>query len=294
MFDVKEFYQDYSIQGTEEGHKHCRPGWIQTPCPFCTGNPGVHLGFNYSGNFYSCWRCGFHSVLEVVQHFTGLYWHKAKELLDEYQTVHSIKYTPGVVHNASTIKLPYGCTDLSTQHKQYLKKRGFPLSIIRDWDLYASGPVGDYKHRIIAPIYYNNILVSYQGRDWTEKSGLKYKACAQENEIIDHKNILYGLDYVKGPKCILVEGVTDAWRLGHGAVACFGIKTKASQILLLAERFTEVAIMFDDDPQAIIQADTIGGELDLMGIGVTMCSIKGDPGGLSQKKANKYKKRLMG
>jgi len=295
MFDVKDFYQDYSVQYMEEGHKHCRAGWIQMPCPFCPGNPGYHLGFSYAGNYYTCWRCGFHSILEVVHTVTGLWWDKAKDLLDEYQTVHSLKYKADRVQKASKVKLPFGCTELLPQHKRYLiKTRKFPAAIIKDWELYATGPVGNYKHRIIAPIYYNKILVSYQGRDFTDKSQLKYKACEQSNEIIDHKNILYGLDYVKGTKCILVEGVTDAWRLGHGAVSCFGIKFKPSQILLLAERFTHVYIMFDDDPQAIKQAEAIGMELDMMGIKTTLCFIKGDPGALTQKEANKYKRQLIG
>lgn len=162
------------------------------------------------------------------------------------------------------------------------------------WELQATGPTGKYKHRIIAPIYLNNFLISYQGRDWTEKSGLRYKACELEKEIVAHQEILYGIDLAVHHKVILVEGITDAWRFGPGAVACFGIEMKKRQLLLLMERFSEVYIMFDDDPQAIDQAEEIAADLSMAGILTEICLIDGDPGALPQKEADDYKKDLLG
>ena len=153
--------------------------------------------------------------------------------------------------------------------------------------------MGDYKHRIIAPIYFKGNMVSYQARIPIDGSDLPYKACKEENEIIHHKNILYGLDLAKALDVVLVEGITDAWRMGPGAVASFGIKMKMSQILLLAEHFKFIHIMFDDERQAIREADKIGTTLSMLECEVDLCLIKGDPGALSQKKADRYMKSLL-
>ena len=41
--DIVQLYQDHNVDFMTEGHPHCRPGWVNTVCPFCTGNPGYHL-----------------------------------------------------------------------------------------------------------------------------------------------------------------------------------------------------------------------------------------------------------
>lgn len=294
MFDFQEYVRDNGIETAPHGHKHGRDGWIQVPCPFCTGNPGWHLGFNESTGFFNCWRCGWHPNIQVVKFFSGVGYEKAKEILDQYET--GIVPTKATTrHISSPLSLPLSSKPLKAQHKRYLRGRGFdPTLVSKTWELLATGPVGDYKHRIIAPIYFNSFLVSFQGRDFTDRAGLRYKACPQKDEVIPHQKVLYGIDYAIHHKVILVEGITDAWRLGKGAVACFGIDMTREQFLLLMERFTEVYIMFDDDPQAIIKAKQIGNDLSMLGIYSEVCIIKGDPGGLSQKKADRYKHELVG
>lgn len=299
IFNAKEFFSDYSIEWREHGHKHCRPGWIQTACPFCTGNPGYHLGYNLDGGFFTCWRCGFHSVIEVVKALSGQDWGRAKKAVSEYNRAFSLTsaHTPTIRQDRRiSVRLPRIIHDLKAPHMRYLKKRGYnPRKLAKIWGLMGTGPVGDYKHRIIAPITLNGRLVSYQGRDYTEKSRLRYKACKQRDELIDHKNLLYGLDQAKGTSCILVEGITDVWRLGPGAVATFGIKYKPSQFQLLWERFSKVFVMYDNDPQAIKQAKKIANELVvLFDLDVEICIIKSDPGKLSQKTADKYVRQLLG
>lgn len=297
-FDFISFATDYGLNWVDHGHKHCRPGWVQTPCPFCTGNPGHHLGYNTNGGFFTCWRCGFHSNLEVVKHSAEVDWTEARVILNEYNNhyIDNKGHKPKKNKRITHVKLPQLTGPLKKQHKTYLRKRGYdPDKLANEWELLGTGPVGPYKHRIIAPITFNGTLVSYQGRDYTGKSSLRYKACKQENELIDHKNILYGIDKVKGLKCVLVEGITDVWRLGPGAIATFGIKYKPSQFQLIWERFNTVYIMFDDDPQAQEQAEILAYELTIMfDINVEICLISGDPGDLSQKKADRYMRELLG
>lgn len=297
IFDAETFFIDYGTRFITEGTKHCQAGWIQVECPFCTGNPGYHLGYNLSKDFFNCWRCGFHPITEVITAFAFVSWNKAKDLKKEY-SVHSSNRShllpDKVKTKAERVKFPIGTGPLGNRHIAYLNKRKFdPQRIMDDWGILGTGPVGPYKHRIIAPIYYNGYLISYQGRDYTDKSSLKYKACPQDMEVIDHKNVLYGFDEVPGRVCVLVEGVTDVWRLGKGAVATFGIDSKHSQILLLAEKMRKVFVMFDDDPQAIVRAELIGNDLAMCGIDTEICLIDGDPGDLPQEEADEYMAELL-
>ena len=297
-FDALSFFQDFGIRYVTEGSKHCQPGWVQTTCPFCTGNPGWHLGYSENGDFFNCWRCGFHTNKEVVRFLAGVGWKKAHDIWKEYQTHRRPTENKRRYNHAESLKLPAGSEPLSFRHNRYLESRGFdPQKITEEWKLFGTGPVGRYKHRIIAPIHYNGRLVSYQGRDITNRHALKYKACRIEEEVIHHKHLLYGLDKVQSRKCILVEGFTDVWRIGPGAVAGFGIKMKSSQILLLVERFRKVYIMFDnddEDKQATKEAEKIGHDLAMAGVGCEICLIEGDPGSLDQAKADRYRKNLLG
>lgn len=296
MFDAEEFYTDFSIHTASATHKHSRQGWIQIECPFCTGNPGYHLGYNLASGFYSCWRCGGHSISEVVKEFTGKNWSQVKELLKEYDTDIITTQHQGPIKRASRISLPKGSSPMKKPHKQYLRDRNFnALKLARIWGLKGTGPIGPYNYRIVAPITHNKRLVSYQARDYTGKSGLRYKACPQELEIMDHKHTLYGLDQCEGRQVVVVEGITDVWRMGPGAVCTFGIKWTTPQLSLLWERFERVYIMYDDDPQAIVQAERMANELALFPkMSVELCFIKGDPGDLNQSVADEYMGNLLG
>ena len=56
--NIIQLFEDYKIPYFTEGYKYCRPGWVNIDCPFCIGSPGPHLGYNLSGNYFNCWRCG--------------------------------------------------------------------------------------------------------------------------------------------------------------------------------------------------------------------------------------------
>ncbi len=297
MFDAKEFFNDNSIRAAAEGHKHCRAGWVQVPCPFCTGNPGWHLGYDLRRGFFNCYRCGFHSNIEVVHTLLSVSWTKAKEIVKEYSSTHPLYHGKGKTKKRPTeILLPINGV-LGASYLRYLRGRRFdPVKITRMWDIAAGGPYGSQRHRIIAPITYNKTIVSYTGRDITGKSGIRYKACNEENEIINHKHILYGMDYAKRA-CILMEGITDVWRFGYGAVASFGTSVLSSQVCLLAENFSRVYVMFDNGPTdriAQMNAEKIAYDLASMGVETEICLIKGDPGELPQEKADEYKRQLLG
>ena len=64
---------------------------------------------------------------------------------------------------------------------------------------------------------------------------------------------------------LVVEGILDAWRMGPGTVATFGMGVENHQISALANLdVREYFIMFDAEPQAQKNADSLGKTLKQM------------------------------
>lgn len=302
MIDIIRLYNDRGIGYELPGHKHVSAGWVGIPCPFCSGNPGFHLGYctdpgsRYAGRFV-CWRCGPKKVYDVLCRVLSMDKSGVRGLLGIYEQNFPMNFENNKEEKRerkSSLVLPPGTDKMKQNHRKYLIDRKFdPEKLEKEWGLKGTGPVGPYKHRIIIPIEHHWKLVSYQGRDITGKSDMKYKACRQEDEVRDHKDCLYGLDKTKSNRVIVVEGVTDVWRLGPGTVATFGIKYKPAQVRLLLN-FAMVFILFDPESEAQEQAKKLGLELKTAGVQSELIDIfSGDPGDLSDKDAAYISKDLL-
>lgn len=286
MLDIIKLYSDNGIDFAEDGEKHCRPGWVQVPCPFCTGNPGYHLGFNVNSGYFHCWRCGAKHMDYAISRIINISRVQAKKLIKEYQVGRPYHHQKTkVTIDKKKFRFPISTRPLDINHKKYLRKRGFnPDELEEEWDLMGTGPVArlgniDYRFRVIAPVTYEDEIVTFQGRDITGKHKLKYMACPKDREVVHHKHLVYGLDKCKKDLAVVVEGITDVWKLGPGAVATFGIEYKRQQVTLLCERFDKFVIMFDDDPQAIRQSNKLANDLSFHGKKVfSVAGISGDPG----------------
>ena len=294
---IQELLNDYNIPFQTEGHKHCRPGWVNMECPFCSGNPGLHLGYNEEKNFCVCWRCGYHKIENVFTALLNISWREAKELIRQYGG-HSFSQPVLTKPRVKNFKFPSNCGQMEKPHRDYLIQRKFnPEQLEHDWNLMGTGPISlldrkNYKHRIIIPITWNGKIVSFQGRDITGKSELRYKACPQDRELIPHQTILYGRQEMWNDIGICVEGVTDVWRLGFSSFATFGISFTPSQIHNIVKHFKKVVILFDDDPQAQKQAKKLMGELRFRGVKTRKENIVEDPATLRQKDADILMKEL--
>jgi hypothetical protein len=169
---------------------------------------------------------------------------------------------------AESVVFPTGTLPMTSRHKRYLASRKFdPDYLEAFWNLKGTGEAGNYKFRVIAPIYFQGQLISYQGRDITDKQSSKYKACAEEEEVISHKYILYGWDQVPADQktCLVVEGVTGVWRFGAGSLATFGVEYTHSQIRLLACRFDKIYTLSDPDEAGERMMNKITTDLLVMG-----------------------------
>lgn len=297
--DIYQLYNDYSIDYRTEGHKHCRPGWINTECPFCSGNPGYHLGYHINSNIFVCWRCGWHPITLTISKLLRIELKEIYQILKNYAIYipneNNLRY---VKVNKKFHKFPSGVIPLEKKHINYLIKRNFdPEQIEKEWKIVGTGPISfldkiDYRFRIIVPIIWKNQQVSFQGRDITDKNNLRYKACPEVREIIKHKDILYGNSNKWRFTGICVEGITDVWRLGPSSFATFGIKYTPNQLRVIAKTFKRVPIFYDPDPQAIIQANKLCADLKFRGVDAFLITEKTDPAEMSQEEANYLVKNL--
>jgi len=146
------------------------------------------------------------------------------------------------------LKLPSNLGPLGSPHRRYLKSRGFdPDEIVRLWDVMATGNDPRLPWRLWLPIKAGGETVS-----WTSRSigtaEPKYLSAGADEESVPHRSILYGADYVRG-SCVLVEGPLDAWRIGPGAVAGFGLSLTRDQLAWVSAVPVR-AVCLDAEPAA--------------------------------------------
>jgi hypothetical protein len=298
--DIIQLYNDYSVPYQTEGHKHCRSGWVNTECPLCSGNPGLHLGWNIQGNYYVCWRHGFSPTVTTLSKLIHLPEKETYHIIKQYGLlIPKLTKEPQVKIRVKAHRLPSNAEPLNTSHRAYLSKRGFDPDLLeRTWNLLGTGPFSrldniDYRFRIIIPFIWNGQQVSFDSRDITGKDPGRYKACPGDRELISHKSILYGKQECWKEKGILVEGPTDVWRMGTSSFAVSGIKYTPAQVRWIAKTFRQVAVCFDNDSQATIQAGKIVAELKFRGVDAFRVDIKGDPGAMKQEDADYLVKQLL-
>lgn len=294
IFNAQQFLLDNNIPIAGASDRHFTDGWVHTRCPFC-GDRSNHLGYNLSQGYFNCWRCGFHSTYDVIKALIGSSRSETYSLLKQYNAgeIEVLKHNK---IKASSCEFPKGTGELQDYHKRYLIHRGFnPDEIQSIWGIKATAFNSSEPFRIIVPIYYEDELVSYQGRTVDKRQPLRYLTCASDREVLDHKNLLYGLDYAKvNPVCIVVEGVFDAWKLGIGAVATFGIKFKTQQVQLLSKHFSKVYIMYDPEPIAQQQAQKLKAELNIRGIRVEILNCPAsDPADLTKEQVKKIRENIF-
>lgn len=135
-------------------------------------------------------------------------------------------------------------TELPASHPavRYVKDtRGFdPAELVALWGVGYAEHVPPKSRgamsagRLIAPITHGGVMVGWQARhvgeaDWKEVP--KYLTYCQKSLVV------YGLDQAEGADVLTaVEGVTDVWRYGPGAVCGLGKGLSARQCELVASR----------------------------------------------------------
>jgi DNA primase len=296
MFDAEKFLLDNNIEYTDTG-KNVSPGWVGLACPLCNDH-STHGGFQLGKSRYACWRCGSHWIPKVISKLLNVNFSRAKRIFKQYSSGNTYinKKQETECNYIDKIVFPNGTQQLTQRAKDYLISRNFnPEDLAREWGLMSTGNIGDYKFRILAPIYLNGVLISYQCRDITGKANTPYLPCRIDQSVYNFEYSLYGIDKAvqKSKKCVVVEGITDVWRLGPGSLGTFGINFTNKQVQLLSKTFDEIFILFDPEDQAQEQADKLF--FSLRGYN-KKCEVltldSGDPGDLPDDEAQQIMKEI--
>jgi DNA primase len=290
MFNIFKFLNDFNIP-IPDANRNTGVGWVNIQCPFCDDDKN-HLGFNYEDNYFHCWKCeeGYHPIKEVVTKL--LPYENVNEILKRYDTIEQISFKLHKKLNKtkkSSLVLPG--EPLKMVHKKYLKNRDFdPEYLEQKYKLKGSLHVGQYRYRIIIPIYFNQELVTFQTRT-INNSKPRYVNCDPDKEIIPIKNILYNYDNCNENFCVLTEGVFKVFRLGKNSLASLG-KNYTKQQLRLLTKFKVVFIYFDPDIYGQEKAKKISAELDSIGIEVHNVLNDKAPDDLSKKESVLFWKEI--
>lgn len=264
------------IEFIESGHQHARAGWLQVrDCPFC-GSTKYHLGFNLAAGFWNCWRCGFHPGWTVCKTL-GL----SREAARAFKQNLGAEAAREKVHG--TLKEPPGRGPLLRAHADYLRGRGLdPEEVARLWQVEGIGIAARLSWRLYIPIARRGTRVSWTTRAIGADVKQRYISASSSEEAVSHRDVCYGLDYVRDV-AVVVEGPGDAWRLGPGAVALFGIDYSAAQVRALAQVPRRI-ICFDNERPAQAQARKLAGELSCLpgSTGIVTLDAE-DPGSASER-----------
>jgi hypothetical protein len=277
----------------QSGHHHCHEGWIQTHCVFCSdGQSGWHLGYSIDGGNFNCWRCGPHRSKETFSRLLRVPEEEVGRALRPYFAdpvqvrLDPVESKPKIRRREA--KKPPHLGGLEGPHRRYLRSRGFvPRDLVRLWGLKGTGRWSqDWAWRIIAPIRnYSGSITAYTGRAISSKIRPKWKTSLDSHQTEDPRSSLYGIERATGGRILIVEGPSDVWRMGPGAVATMGINWKEEQIAIL-RKYPRRFILFDTEKQAQKQAQKLAewlsgykGETEILKLSA------GDPGDLDPEAA---------
>ena len=252
-----ELLTELGIHYLQEGHSHCRQGWIQMDCPFCgTGSGKYHLGLNAYHGYFNCWQCGHQNLVETLSLLSDTEPRNIYPLLKGIQKTQYIE-----IPRTGKLIFPDGVEDLHFAHKRYLIDRKYnPDEITKLWGVKGIGIAVHLSWRLFIPIQLN-----YQTVSWTTRSigdtKTRYISARAEEESINHKHLLYGEDFAHHA-IIIVEGPIDAWRIGPGAVAILGLNVSQEQIARMSVYPLRV-VCFDNTIDAQLRANKLAKTLSL-------------------------------
>ena len=288
-FDAVRFCEDNDVQYWTEAN-NLSAGWIGVTCPFCDDSSS-HGAFNIDSGAYHCWKCGSHSLWDVVKTLTGV--SNPKQVLRAYGIIRS-NSLPKNEEKKIDFVLPGG-SPLKKKHKKYLENRGFDADYIETkYQLRGTDNLGKYKFRLVIPVLHNHRVVSFTTRDISGQvaDDDRYRSCHRNMEIIQHKHVLYNGDNCFKDRALAVEGPFDAMKVGDNCFATFGTSFTMYQIKQM-RRFKTIFFMFDPEENAYNKALKGLVQLNSMGISTEILTLDhGDPAEMSEDDVVYLKKDL--
>jgi DNA primase len=158
----------------------------------------------------------------------------------------------------------------------------------------ACDRLGAYKFRIIIPVISYGLVVQFTAMGIADQD-LRYKHCPNEKALADIKSCLYNIDTVEDT-AVVVEGVTDVWRMGDSCVCTFGTTFTDAQVNLLSKRAQRIFVMFDSarkDKLAPYRAEQLADQLSTLVPHVEVIYLKkGDPADMSDDEVLNLRKEI--
>lgn len=282
---IIDFLEQYNIPYRTTGSNVAR-GNININCVFCRqegkGDDDFHMGVIPETGIYGCWRDNSHrgrNFATVIKALIGCSWQEAerlagktivleednfKKMLDKLRqpvVKEEIKKIGGV----KTLQFPKEFkklkhTPLADRFWNYIADRGFDdvEQFVEQYDVHYA-LTGDYKDRIIFPLYYHNELITYVGRSIYKDAFLRYRDLEIDKSVRHCKQALWNYDELVGEKILFVcEGLFDAAKLdfylpvGYNATCLMTKSMTEEQFYLLkdiAPLYEEVRFFLDEDAQ---------------------------------------------
>ena len=296
--NFEKLFTDYKI----EYNTRVNRGWTNVTCPFCDDKT-FNGGFNDTGNYFHCWKCGGHNFREALARTVNIPKSQVDVLIEQYAGRNSLLNKLNK-KQAKAIRLELPTDTFTEAERKYLLSRNFSPRLLKEkYKIVGGGITGSWKYRIIIPLILDNKIVSWTGRSILSKDRInelkipRYKNLSIEQSVIDPKSILYNLDNCKNRTAVLTEGAFDVIRLGDDFMCSFGTELTQSQISVIKERFDKVFIMFDNEKEAQIKARKFGMQITSMGVDVEIVDAysdfnKNDGGELNEQEVSVIRKEL--
>jgi hypothetical protein len=205
MSDIKQIFDEHHVHYVTSGPNTAR-GNINIKCPFCGhDDPSEHMGINLDTGQWGCWRDSRHrggNLPYLLSKVLSCSREHAQTILgrgSESTTMTLNKIVKEGFNNIDKEKkrenrlrmpdefLPITRNKFCLRFVNYLIGRGFrhnALDVSSKYGLkYALS--GEWKNRIVIPLYYHKKLVSWTGRSILAKSLLRYKTLTIDRKIAE-------------------------------------------------------------------------------------------------------------
>lgn len=281
---VQEVLDEYNIPYITSG-RNVRKGNYNINCPFCAQDDGYHMGLVPDKGWYGCWRDSKHrgrNFAKVVQALLNVSWREAQALASDETTLESEDELTKLVNslfdeNIKDEEIKLGGQDhldIPKEFKEiedrgpraefirYMEGRGFTdvPRLFRKYEVLCCQS-GEWKKRLIFPLYHEDKLVAWQGRSIYNSATLPYKDLSIEESVRHLKNALYNYDAASmgGKVLIVCEGLMDFLKMdfyspkGFRATCIFTKTMTSEQVYLLthlATLYDEVWFVLDRDAQS--------------------------------------------